>query len=117
MAAGLTTVSLVNRTTVPPIVIFPFPVPPPGFPTIPPGTPQPKKQCPTVPEKKCSECGGKNHWCQEGPEAGCMCNEDCPTGDERPSCFADDCKGEDQKKCTVVSLVAPITGVEVACGT
>jgi hypothetical protein len=30
-----------------------------------------------------------------------MCQEDCPTEDDRPSCSAEDCQGEETEKCTV----------------
>ena len=60
------------------------------------------KKCPN-PQKKCSECGGKDGpICTSGSEANCACEPSkCPTGEKQPKCADPKCKGNDDDKCTV----------------
>lgn len=92
------------RGTVPVPPIIPFPIPPIGFPPIPPpGTPRPETPCEDSVTTKCSECDGQDNWCQSGEHAGCPCLSDCPTGDDEPTCSAEDCQGGEDSQCTIVS--------------
>ncbi|KAL9617309.1 MAG: hypothetical protein Q9160_007889 [Pyrenula sp. 1 TL-2023] len=67
------------------------------------GAEEDDKGC-SKPEKKCSDCGGKNAigLCSSGSEANCPCDDDekCPTGDDQPKCKDTDCAGNDSHKCT-----------------
>ncbi|KAN0072409.1 hypothetical protein V8E54_009338 [Elaphomyces granulatus] len=86
-----------------PIIIIPFPIPPIGFPPIvPPGTPNPKQQCPASPlETKCDTCEGKQNWCQAGPLQGCPCTNSCEKLEQEPVCSDDDCQGTKDNKCSI----------------
>lgn len=87
-------------------IVFPFPPAPPGFLIPAPGVPNPKGDdtCPAdYTDTKCKDCEAKSGWCTEGPQMGCPCLDECPTGDDLPSCSDKDCDGEDDGKCTIVS--------------
>ncbi|KAJ5995141.1 hypothetical protein N7481_002118 [Penicillium waksmanii] len=86
------------------IIIIPFPMAPPGF-LVPPagvGNPKKKDSCPKDYTKtKCKDCKAKSGWCTEGPQMGCPCLDECPTGKDLPVCSDDGCVGGEDDKCSV----------------
>lgn len=56
--------------------------------------------CPSS-KSKCSDCSGSGGMCTTGSNSGCACDDSCPTRDQQPKCSDDNCKGDDQDKCTV----------------
>lgn len=93
------------RAGAPPII--PFPPIPVGFVPPPAAVPNPKTEesCGNDYTKtSCKDCEPLDGWCTKGEKAGCPCREECPADDDdnKPSCSADDCKGE-QGSCTIVS--------------
>lgn len=90
------------------IVIIPFPLAPPGF-LVPPagvGNPKKKDSCPEdYTETKCKDCKAQSGWCTEGPQMGCPCLDECPTGKDLPVCSDEGCVGGEDDKCSVVSCL------------
>ncbi|KAJ5378882.1 hypothetical protein N7509_012001 [Penicillium cosmopolitanum] len=86
------------------IVIIPFPLAPPGF-LVPPagvGNPKKKDSCPEdYTETKCKDCKAQSGWCTEGPQMGCPCLDECPTGKDLPVCSDEGCVGGEDDKCSV----------------